>query len=175
MWPTAWWCFPQPCCSRKWPHIFWITPILCLSESIWDVVTWNPNNPNLYTHFETWAVTVAAQDLSRWQSLFLSSKAVGSAITDCLLSADYVLTKSRATKDKRPRFKETGECWLTFINWSMVLRKKEKKGHCNLIHLKAGQNNCRRNLSLREMLAIYMFEINDYQIIIYFFMNKRRK
>lgn len=127
MWPTAWRCFPQLCCSMKWPRIFWITPIFCLSESIWDVVTWNPNNPNLYTHFGTWAIAVAAQDLSRWQSLFLSSKAVGSAITDCLLSAGYVLTKCRATKDKRPKFKETGECWLTFINWSMVLRKKEKK------------------------------------------------
>ena len=64
-------------------------------------------------------------ELSRWQSLFLSSKAVGSALTDCLLSADYVLTISRASKDKRPRFKGTGECWLTFINWSMVLGHKE--------------------------------------------------
>lgn len=103
-------------------------------------------------------------ELSRWPPLFLSSEAVGSAFTDCLLSADYMLTISRATKDKRPKFKGTGECWLTLINWSMVLGKKGKKSH----YLKAGQNTYRRNQSFREMLAIYILEINDYQITIYF-------
>lgn len=43
---------------------------------------------------------------SRWQSWPHSSKAVGTTITDCLLRADYVLTNSRGTQDRRPKFKE---------------------------------------------------------------------
>lgn len=34
--------------------------------------------------------------------------------------------KFRVIEDKRLKFKDIGECWLIFINLSMVLRKKEK-------------------------------------------------
>lgn len=45
--------------------------------------------------------------------------------------------------------------------------KKERKSHSKLVHLKAVENNWRRNISLiRAMLSVYIFKINeDHKII----------
>lgn len=103
-------------------------------------------------------------ELSRWRSLLCNSKAAGETITDCLLSAHDALTKCRAIEDKRSTFKETGDCWLTLINRSTVLRGR-KKPHGNLVHLKAEENQWRNINLLWEMLSISWLEINENQII----------